>query len=116
MDWSAEITTSPNNRCRPTFGSHGKYSSFDCSPGNRTVHQADVATGGADFSKANAAPVLDQDGDTKSAFDHFIAHRVPPQNEVPLLTASSRLARDAIMDMDIRGTVRNGVPHCHVTL
>jgi hypothetical protein len=45
----------------------------------------------------------------KLAFDHVIAHRLPTENEVPFFRASGSLASGAIMDMDMRSAVRNGV-------
>jgi len=51
-----------------------------------------------------------------SALDHVIAGRMPPENEIPFLRASCSLTRGTIMDMDVRGAIRNGVVHRHVTL
>lgn len=52
----------------------------------------------------------------RSAFDRVIAHRLPPENQIPFLRASGSLTGGTIMDMDMRSAIRNGVIQRHVTL
>ena len=51
----------------------------------------------------------------KLAFDHVIAHRLPTENEIAFLCASGSLTSGAIMDMDMRSAIRNGVILRHMT-
>ena len=53
---------------------------------------------------------------TRSAFDFVIAHRLPALNQIVFLRASGSLTSGTIMDMDMRGAMRNGVIHRHVPL
>ena len=53
---------------------------------------------------------------TLSAFGHVIALRRPVLNQIPFLRSSGRLTHGAIMDMDMRSAMRNGLIHRHVPL
>lgn len=50
------------------------------------------------------------------ALDFFVTHRLPTKEQIPLLTASGSLPGGAVMGMQVRGALLDGIIHSHIAL
>ena len=71
---------------------------------------ANTAAGSESPGAGNVGTVV------QSALENVIAHGLPAMDEILFLRAARPLARGAIMGMEMRGPIHDGILQVHVTL